>query len=129
MGTGLFGRAGEYLDRRYLLKKRIYRVLILLLMINFSNSVLPGSFILSYGLYGELVSVSAAENQESAVYPSAAKDKPDRPCKTRAGKELKQLQYTLLLFVIAIRMIRYLQYRTKCGNDKTPVGLKVRMNN
>jgi len=53
------------MDRNYLIKKKMIRFFLLFFILNISVGVPPGSFVLSYGLYGELVSVFTIESQES----------------------------------------------------------------
>lgn len=110
-------------------KKAIFRVLIFLFTINVSISVLPGGIVQSYGLFGELLSVSVAENQESGIRAKAVKGKSDKRYKTIINKEQQRVQYVWPLLAIIILSILYLQYWLTFSNYETPVVLKVRMNN
>ena len=117
------------MDRNYLIKKKMIRFFLLFFIFNLSVSVPPGCFVLSYGLYGELVSVFTIENQESAVYAKAAKIKPVKRYETIVERQLKRQQYILLLLMAALLMCCYFQNRKQVTNYRTPVRLKVRMNN
>lgn len=117
------------MDRFYLIKKKMIRFFLLFFVLNLSVCVPPGCFVLSYGLYGELVSVYTIENQESAVYAKTAKVKPAKQYETIVERRLKRQQYILLLLMAALLMRCYLQFRIQFTNYRTLVRLKVRMNN
>jgi hypothetical protein len=110
------------MDRNYLIKKKMIRFFLLFFLLNPSVSVPPGCFVLNYGLYGELVSVFTIESQESAVYAKPAKVKPAKRYETIAERQLKRQQYMPL-------MRCYFQKRILVTSYRTPVRLKVRMNN
>ncbi len=117
------------MDSNYLIKKKILRFFFLFFILNLSVSVPSGCFVLSYGLYGEPVSVFTVENKESAVYAKKAKVKPAKRYETIVEWQLKRQQYILLLLMAALRMYCYFQNRIQITYYRTPVRLKVRMNN
>ena len=117
------------MDRNYLLKKKMIRFFLLFFILNISVGVPPGCFVLSYGLYGELVSVFTKESQESAVYAKTAKVKTAKQYETIVESQLKRQQYILLLLMAALLMRCYFQFRIQFTNYRTLVRLKVRMNN
>ena len=117
------------MDRNYLIKKKMIRFFLLFFILNISVGVPPGSFVLSYGLYGELVSVFTIESQESAVYAKPAKVKPAKRYETIVERQLKRQQYILLLLIAALLIRCYFQNRIQVTSYRTPVCLKVRMNN
>jgi len=114
----------------------------LLFAINVSFGILPGGIIPSYGLFGEVASFAAEENQESGIQPSSNKRNLNKrnPNKNKqnkgnlkkrvislTNKKKQKAQYAWVMLII-ILFIHYLQYWLVYSDEVTPVGLKVRMN-
>ncbi len=110
-------------------KRAIFRIFILLFTMTVSVGVLPGGIVQSYGLFGELSSVFVVKNQESGIQAKAVKGISDKRYKTIINKEQQRVQYEWILLAIIIFSVHYLQYWLTFSNYKTPVVLKVRMNN
>jgi hypothetical protein len=122
-------RAGKNMKRVLLTKKLLYKFFILLITVNVSLSILPGGIIPSYGLFGEITSFSALENQDSTIESNPIKRNSNQRYKALINKEQQKVQYAWLLLIIIILSIHYFQYWHIFSNYVTPVLLKVRMNN
>ncbi len=111
------------------LKKIIFKVFIILFTINVSFCILPGGIIPSYGLFGEVASFFAVENQESSIQSNPIKGISNKQYKARINNEQQKVLYEWLVFIIAILSMLYLQHWFVFSDYITPVVLKVRMNN
>ncbi|WP_029503522.1 hypothetical protein [Lachnoclostridium phytofermentans] len=110
-------------------KKFIYRIFILLFMIDISFSVIPSGIIQSYGLFGELTSNVAVEKQERSILSKSIKYSIKKRYKPKPVREQMKLEYEWLLLVIIIILIKYLMSGVILSKVKTPVVMRVRMNN
>ena len=133
-------------------KKIIFKFFTLLFAINVSFGILPGGIIPSYGLFGEVASFAAEENQESGIQPNTNKRNLNKrnlnkrnlnkrnPNKSKqnkgnlkkrvtslTNKKKQKAQYAWVLLII-ILFIHYFKFRLIYSDEVTPVGLKVRMN-
>ncbi|MBS5934060.1 MAG: hypothetical protein KIC94_14465 [Clostridiales bacterium] len=123
-------------------KKIIFKFFTLLFAINVSFGILPGGIIPSYGLFGEVASFAAEENQESDIQPNTNKRNLNKrnPNKSKqnkgnlkkrvtslTNKKKQKAQYAWVLLII-ILFIHYFKFRLIYSDEVTPVGLKVRMN-
>lgn len=136
-------RVGEYLESAISSKTIIFKFFTLLLAINVSFGILPGGVIPSYGLFGEVASFAAEENQESGIQPNSNKrnlnKRNSNKSKQNKGNlkkrvisltnEKKQKAQNAWVMLIIIFFIHYLQYWLVYSDEVTPVGLKVRMDN
>lgn len=132
-------RVGECMERPIFSKKIILKFFMLLFVVNVSFSILPGGIIPSYGLLGEVASVSSEEIQESGIQSKPSKRNLNKRNLTKSnlkkrgtpltGKKKHKVQYAWLTLIIMILFIQYLKYWHIYSNDSTPVGLKVRMDN
>lgn len=122
-------KAGEYMKRAILLKKIVFKVLIILFTINVSFCILPGEIIPSYGLFGEVTSFFAVENQESGIQSNPIKSISNKRYKALINNEQQKVLYEWLVLIITILSMLYLLYWLIFSNYITPVVLKVRMNN
>ena len=135
-------RVGEDMKSAISPKKIIFKFFMLLFAINVSFGILPGGIIPSYGLFGEVASFAAEENQESGIQPSSNKRNLNKrnPNKNKqnkgnlkkrvislTNKKKQKAQYAWVMLII-ILFIHYLQYWLVYSDEVTPVGLKVRMN-
>ena len=125
-------------------KKIILKFFMLLFAINVSFSILPGSITLSYGIFGEVASVSSEEDQESGIRSNPNKRNLNKRNLNKkkltknnfkkrviplTSKKKHNIQYAWFLLIIMVLFIHYLQFCHIYMNDVTPVGLKVRMDN
>ena len=110
-------------------KKTIIQYFLLLLMLSISLSAQSGNSVLSFGLLGEVTTVAVVENQESSILASPQKNTTSKRYRIRISEEQRKIQYELLLLLVAIQLIIYWQHLKLYKKDKTPVVLKVRMNN
>lgn len=127
------------MERSIFPKKIILEFFMLLFAINVSFSILPGGIIPSYGLFGEVASVSSEENQESGIQSKPSKRNLNKRNLTKSnlkkrvipltGKKKHKVQYVWRMLIIMIFFSHYLQYWHIYSSDSTPVGLKVRMDN
>lgn len=137
-------RVGEYMESAISSKKIMFKFFMLLFAMNVSFSVLPGSIVSSYGLFGEVASFSAEENQESGIQTNPNKRNSNKRSSNKrnlnknnlkkrviplSNKKRQKVQYAWLIIILIAIPIYYLQYRILYTDDVTPVGLKVRMNN
>ncbi len=106
----------------------IFRVILLLFVLNISSSILPGGGIQSYGLFGEMTAISVSYNQAIVIQSSPHNSKSKIRSKKIIILKLVEIQYTSLLILLAIRSLRYLNYLLPFKCQVTPVVLKVRMN-
>ena len=110
-------------------RKMIFKVFLILFAMNVSFCILPGGFLPSYGLFGEITSFYAAENQESNIQSNPAKCNSNKQYKVRINSEQQIVLYKWLVLLIAILFMLYLQHCLIFSKYRTPVVLKVRMNN
>lgn len=98
-------------------------------MIDISFSVIPSGIIQSYGLFGELTSYVAVEKQESSILSKSINSSINKRYKSTPGREQLKLDYEWLLLAIIIILIRYTISGLILSKVKTPVVMRVRMNN
>lgn len=125
-------RAGDNTKRiqstNKLLNNLLYKILILILTINISCAIIPSGSISSYGLFGEVTSISSIENQLSSIQSNPIKNNIKLSAKALINKEQQILQYAYLLLIITVVFIRYVQYGYAFPIITTPVVMKVRLN-
>lgn len=97
-------------------------------MFQVSISVLPGGLVQSYGFFGELSAVVVEDNQSSGIVDKI-KSKLNISTKPEIKNKVKRIHFLWLLILIVSISICYLTHLLNFLNFKTPVIMKVRMNN
>jgi hypothetical protein len=122
-----FIKAGGYMKRTILAQKILFRIIIFFFTVNISFCVLPGGIAYSYGLFGEMTSLSVAENQNNVIQSNPIKYNVNQQNKTIINREQRKAQYAWLLMIILLS-VYHLRCWLTASNYVTPVILKVRMN-
>lgn len=117
------------MKRTTIKNKVIFRLLVALFTINISFCILPGGIIPCHGLFGEVTSSIANENQEKYIHSRQIKRKSNEQYTAQAINQHQKVLYKWLTLVLAILSSLYLQHCHRILKYITPVVLKVRMNN
>lgn len=107
----------------------LYKIFILLFMLDISITVIPSGIVQNYGLFGELTSFAAEDNQESSIHSKPIKSVDKKRNTTTSNRVQRKSDYLWYLFAIIIIITSYLMSGLILSNTITPVVLKVRMNN
>lgn len=117
------------MDKSSLTKKILYKIFILLFMIDISFTVIPSGIVQNYGLFGELTSFTAQDYQESSIQSKPIKLVNNKRITTIYNRVQRKSDYLWYLFLMIIMITSYLMSGLILSNGITPVVLKVRMNN
>ena len=117
------------MDKSSLTKKILYKIFILLFMIDISFTVRPSGIVQNYGLFGELTSFTAQDYQESSIQSKPIKLVNNKRITTIYNRVQRKSDYLWYLFLMIIMITSYLMSGLILSNGITPVVSKVRMNN
>lgn len=104
-------------------KQLVVKTMILLFTVSVSVAAVPGTGIHSYGLFGEIKTISINDNNKEVVISAI-------PHSIKSANKVISLNVFNIWFeiVIAIILLKYTMFWVKLPCFKTIVSMKVRMN-